>query len=536
MGSRTGFLLCLVLLLCSAFLQIRPSFAASAPDLGLGFGPANVQPVADGIPIYSSGDNVWLESYYNTTVIAQLLNPGGETATSLVTLDPGQLVEIYTFLPSDPAGQWTLSILSTLGSSEVPLTLAANDYNLTPSYQGSNVTANRLGQFFSLPASDAYNVQACSAGNSTGPTATFEVAGGKNGTVKVSLGQNVSQVTLSRSSASVAVWLELYSEYTYSVAPGVTASESLLVAKSPVQSIAPPATGEAFPLVPQMPLRYGRFDLRLFERTTSGLTVQEGEFLRMYDGSWISMAGCTSLVSVFSSTFSLTTDLDSSNSTWPRHLFTMYTHDGLDSYSVVSVPGNETAIHLRDYPDNKPLTGVVISASGLGLRAGEWDSYNSAVYLLAPRYPSTVTVELSFSGVTEERFNVSVPGPYQAQSVSVRAGTLEASATTQGKPVSNATFTLGVTGSQPATLEPGPLGSFSILLPPGNYALSASYGGVSANALAQVTEGTVSTVNLDLSMPSAPAVLYLLVAVGLAAAAFDVFIWRLYIKRRGAYD
>jgi hypothetical protein len=179
--------------------------------------------------------------------------------------------------------------------------------------------------------------------------------------------------------------------------------------------------------------------------------------------------------------------------------------------------------------------GVTITASATGLQPSEWDAFSSAVYVLTSGLPSTISIGLSFGGVVDENLNVSVPGPYTSKSLSVQAGTLVASATFQGKTQPNATIAVAAAGSQPVAIGSKGQGSVSILLPPGNYTLSATYAGNSVSKVVLVSEGHISTANLEFSRPSFPTLLYALAATGVLGLLLNVFVWRQYVERRKVY-
>jgi len=535
--SESAVLLCLVLALVAVLPSVPTGNAASAavPDIGLGFGPSNVQPIAAGIPIYTQGDNVWVESYYNFTIEMALSNPGGQSVTGVLVVEPGQLFLMYMFLSNDTSGVWRVSVTTPSGISEFPLVLGSPDSSLVPVYGGVSLDGNRLNQSFQLPATDAYDVQLCTAGQSPGHSFGFGLAGGLNGTILLSLGGNGSQFTVDGIASPISVWLDLYSQYTYGLSGGGTVSQNLLVASTPVLSVAPPGGGQAEPFSVQMPLRQGRFDLRVFDRTSSGLTLHDAQFLRTSGGTWLSLSSCTSLASVTSHEIFLTTNLDSANTSWPRQLFTMYSMNGEESYSQVAVPGTEAAVHLKDFPGGRPLSGVTITPSAPGLLASEWDAFNSSVYFDGG-LPETVNLGLSFSGVTFENLNLTIPGPYSSKTLTVPAGTLSASAVSQGKTQTNATFTVEGTGSQPAAIKPSPPGDISLLLPPGNYTVSATYAGVSSTRAITISPGHITTVSLDLDQQAVPILLYLLAGLGAAGVAANIFLWRRYLERRKIYS
>ena len=536
MVSRKSAALCLVLLLCAVLPQVKPTVAISPPFIGLGYSPATVQPVASGVPVYTVGDQLWIQSFYtNTTALVQLQNPRGEVPNGLITLDPNEVYDLYTFGAADIPGQWTLTITTSYANFNIPFTLVTTNASLIPRYVGSSLSDNFLDQAFELPQTSAYDIQACAAGQSLGSTVIYGLEGGRNGSIDVSLGENSTRVSVSQTPYPLSVWLELYSSYSYEVGGGGLVSQNLLVSGTQEYTISPPSTGVVLQWVNQMPLHYGRFDLRVYVRTTSGLSLYEAPFLRTTSGEWIALSDCTSLVNVSSEVFTLSTSLDASNSTWPRQLYTMYDQAGVESYSVTSVVANETAIHLTDYPFHKPLAGVVISASAPGVAEGGWEAYNSTLYLLVPSFPSTVSIDVSFGGVVTEIVKTTIPAPYWPETLSIKAGTLQASAVYQGKAVANATFSLSAPGAGAVEVKPNTLGTLAIQLPPGNYTVSASYQGTSASETVDVAVGQTSFATLELNPPPFPTVLYLLIGVAVATALANILIWRQYLLRRRAY-
>jgi hypothetical protein len=242
------------------------------------------------------------------------------------------------------------------------------------------------------------------------------------------------------------------------------------------------------------------------------------------------------MVDVYSTDFTLATDLDSANSSWPRQLFTLYTFNGVESYVNTTVPGDEAAIHVIDSPRGQPLTGVTITPSAPGLGPSDWDAFNSTAYITTGRPAGQISLKLSFSGVITEILNVSITAPYTSKTLSVKAGTLVASTTLQGARLQNATVSVASPGSQPVAMKLGASGFVSLLLPPDNYTVSATYAGVSSTEVVPVTEGQVSSVTLQLGQTSIPASIYLLVAVGIAGLVASILIWRQYLERRKVYS
>jgi hypothetical protein len=492
-------------------------------------------PVSAGLPIFTQGDNLWVESRANSTIGVGLVSPSGLNATELTEIGPGQLLVLYTFGQNDPAGLWTLDFAAgpISGPSSISLPVVSPDSSVVPSRLGDNLTGNMLNQAFAVPTTDAYDVQACSIGASVEPTANFGVPGVPNGTLSVSLGKNAS-LYFAQTKVTLTAWLELHSEYAFQ-AGAVTSSRDVLVATSPLFTLGGSAGPNAtFSPAGQTPLRAGRYDLRVFERTTSGLSLQEAQFLRASDGSWLSLRGCTSLVNVSSQKFTLSTNLDEDTSTWPRLLVTMYDVDGVESYTMSNMTSVESVIHLHGLPEGASLMGVTITASAAGGKMRAWDAHDSAVYALMNGYPSNLSVRISFSGVETRTLNVTIPSPFYSSSLAVEAGFLSATATLNGEAFPNATISIAPVGGNSVAIHRTGNGSISILLPPNDYTVTATYGGNSFSEDVNVAAGQNTTASLELNHSGFPVAVAVLALVGGIALLANVIVWRRYLWRRKA--
>lgn len=536
MKHRGAPLLLLAMLALSLLSGTATSQSSSSPAIGLGFGPSSISPVSQGAPIFTQGDRLWLESYYNSTTNVTLFNPQGVDLTGAVSIGPGEILMLYVFQTLDPPGSWILSISTASEAFIVHVTVASPEPTLTPVFGGAQLSGNLLNQTYSLPATDAYDIQVCTEGEDFGRSFDFTFNGGSNGTAGVSLvGNNALFAVTGVTSASLSIWLELYSRYSYDTGGGNTISQNLLVATTPVLTFSPLGANQTVPLDPQMPLREGRFDLRIFDRTSEGLSLHDAEFLRTADGDWKSLGDCTSQASAYSPQVFLATNLDSANSTWPRKLLTMYTMTGVESYTEIAVPGDEAAIHFEEFPVGVPLTGVEMTPSAPGLLPSDWDASNGSVYLLTGRLHGSVSVNLSFSGIATDATNVSIPGTFSSKSISVEAGTIVVSATQQGKPLPNATIAVGVPGSKSVEIKTGRGGSTSLFLPQGTYVVSATYGGATSSRTVAVASGRSYGVSIDLTPQEVPITLYLLAALGVGGIIANVYFWRQYLQRRKLY-
>ena len=169
MKSRVALLFCLGLLILALFPRAangQVTLVPATPDIGLGFSPSSILPISHGVPIFTQGDEIWLESYYNATIEAFLENPQGGAATGVLAVEPGQLFLLYSLNGTDYSSPWTLSVATPSGTEDVLLLVVPPDNSLDPLPSGAHLTGNELNQTFSLPPTDAYDIQVCAMGQS----------------------------------------------------------------------------------------------------------------------------------------------------------------------------------------------------------------------------------------------------------------------------------------------------------------------------------------------------------------------------------
>ena len=524
----------LLLIMTPGFAVAQPAPVPPHPDVGLGFGPFSVEPVGLGVPVYSVGDQLWVESFENTSATFLTLTPPSGTSSWTLLLSPGELVRLRTFAPSDPLGTWMLEAesLGTGTTKILNLTLTGTPPPLDPGFVGANVSGNELQLGYTLPPTSAYNIQECTMGASGGASTGFQLPGAVGGTLRVDLVGSEATVTSPGAFGTFTGWLELYTQRTYTKGEALISEETLAARMSGVFILNGTSAGQVAQLNPDLNLREGRYDLRAYVRSPSGLYSYDAPYLMLNGSSWISLNGCTEVASVSSGSITMTTNLDSSNATWPRLLYTMYTEDGVDGVTSSRIPASEVRIDIRNSATSEPVPGIEIKAEGAGVQS--WSGFNSGVYLIGASYPLHVRVTLGFDRVVSESFNVTVPGPLEYVSMTVEAGTLVVHTSANGKPLANATVGVSPgTGGQ-ASFVPDSEGNVTLTLPPGDYNVTASFSGRTGAGEGQVLPGGESYVRIDLSAEGSPIVAGLLAVVLMIGAGADFLVWRAYLKRRSA--
>jgi len=519
------------LMLLSAFLLPTSTVAArTTPSLSMGFSPDYLLPLSLGAPIYSQGDEMWIFSNYSTSVEASLSFPNGTSATPPTFLDPQRLVELYQFANSPPLGIWQITVVSPAGSTASTFLVRSQGEAVEPNLLSSSLDGSLLVQNFSLPATGADDIQACALGESPSSGVTISLPTNLGGKMNLSLAGGIADFSVSQVASPFATWLELYAPYSYQTSQGIITTD-LLVART--DSVLTPGNQSIKSTFNEaLPMRYGRYTLRTYLRTQSGLSVIESEYLLTRESGWVSSSSCSSLTVVVTQAFQTTSDLSEPTSRWPRSILMMYGFGGVEGYSRVSLPSIGSAIGLSLPLPNATLNGIGVSASGNELQ--NWSFSAGSLYVITGKYPTDITVRLDFGDVASEVQNVTIPQPYWRGSVIFPAGLLRADVSRGGSPLSNATFT--VSSASGTSGLPSKAGGVAAVLPPGNYTVTASFQEVSDSQDVSIVNGRVKSVSLTVESSGFPILPYAEAALGAAGVVLAILVWRRYLQQRSLFD
>lgn len=540
MGSRTLVFLAVLLLVTPALALAQASPPQQAPSIGLGYGPQSIEPASFGVPIFAPGDQLWVRSFENTSTLYAYLTasgPGGVPVVMSPTLylQPGALGPVYTFSSSDAAGTWTLHVYASGGgpSSSTPVTLV-NATSLVPSFVGANVTGNDLSLSYALPPTSAYNIQECTMGAIAASSVSFQLPSDIGEVLNVTLSKQGGSVSTPNAATPFSGWLELYTSRAYQNGEVLLSEETLAARSRGVFQLNNTSPVASVLFDRELTLRPGRYDLRAYVRTSSGLSSFDAPYMMLGGGAWVSLSGCTQLANVASSAVHLTANLDASNATWPRLLYTMYTVDGVDGVTASKVPVSEARIDIKNNATGGRLRGAGFQAEGAGIQY--WSSSEGGVYVIAGVYPLNVKVTVDFEKVTSESFNVTVPEPFQHVTLRILAGALVVHTSADGNPLANATVEVSPQTARQVLFYPDAAGNVTITLPPGGYNVTASYSGKTRYGQAQVVPGGVAYVGINFVTQGVPPLLYLLAAALAAVVGVNFLVWRTYLERRSGDD
>jgi hypothetical protein len=528
-----------LLLFFVALLYLQPLQATAAPTgpaIELGYSPATLSPTSTGIPVYTTGDALWIMSEASPSLMVELSSPGGAVSIEVV-ISPQAPIMIYNFSGLDQPGTWTLGVydagVNQLTESfsvsfvrDVSIPLRMTEYSLS--------SAGQLSMNFSLSGSAGYDFQACAVGNPAPSTVSVPVpASLGSGSISVALNQSAVQVSSDvQVTTPFNFWVELHQDYSYTDGGTSTVvSRDMEVASSTAVPISG-SNATSSPLQKMLQLRPGRFTLRAFFDSSAGLSASEiPVLLTGGNSSWISLKACVSASTLTSSNFNLSSTLGSFTQEWPQQVYLMYLEQGVEMYSMSPVQVQPAVLNVVASPWGSPLTD-----SQLTFRPGpdvqESASSGGVFYLTAKQYP----VQVAISVLSGETRTVEIPSAYSYVTVDINSSKLVIDATSAGGGAPGASITVS---SGNLTVSRGITnfgGTAVFYLPPGSYGISGSLGNTTKASTVVLSAGNSTVVVLTFpgSGGSGLTYAYLLTGTGIIGIGISAFIWvRVYRNRAG---
>jgi len=522
----------LLVALMVILLTLPPPVSRSAvngpkPPIGLGFSPTTIEPVTRGTPLFVVGDSVWAESY-SPDVLTIVVNSPHGTSSLLNYLEPGGLEELHTFAASDPSGNWSVSVFDddTDATSYTSFLLVYSNLTLTPQLVGANLTQSDLDLAYSLPPTGAYDMQACTLGAVSRPTSVFALPKSLGTTLEVSLNGSGITVDAPGLKAPASVWTDIDATRSYRNGTSILSEESLAAQTDVATTNGSPLEE---PLAQDLSLRVGRYDLRFYFRSSSGLLLFEAPYLLTGEGAWISLQTCGQLLNVNSNSFEMAANLVMAPSTWPRTLLLMYSDDGIDASTQSNISALVARVQLLAYSPGK-VSGVGATASGSAV--ADWDSYNGSVYLIGASFPLQARFDVQYEGISTDSIGMTLNSPYSVYNLGAPDGEATLQSSLNGSPLANSTISLSAQGGTPLPFKTDGHGNLTLTLPPGDYNLTASYDDYTSALSMGVGANSTSSGVLDFGSPAPSLLVIGLAVVAVAAAGVNVILWIDIIRKK----
>ena len=522
--------------------------ASSSSQYGmieLGYSATTLVPANLSVPTFTLGDELWLQSEFNTSVNVLLVTPGGRIAAN-ETIRPSAATQVFSFTPAyDYDGIWSLNVSSSLfGILYVPITFVEPlGHVMQTSLNSYGFQSDQLALGFSLSSPGSYGVQGCllpqsnyglvnlSAPSSVGSNVQIENAG--NGSVSFSTGRALSPFNLQEASTpsqAFEVWIELYYSYSYQ-STGLPASffstyeEAALT--NPV--VLSSSNERASPVLNTLVgMREGVFQLRVYFEVGGNLSVEQTNVL--VQGSklpWIWIGGC-SMTSLNGQTFVASSKLSNSSSARPNALFLSYFFEGVELYLLdpLNVQLGEFTLFdsaLQEVPTN---IGIEVNVS-----SGAYWVIGESVFIANAGSSVQANYSLTFGGVVFQRSPLASYSLLGTQETDLNLGKMSVMVTFDGIGYPNATVSLlnNALGGR-VTMSSGLQGNATFFAPAGNYTLLVSVNGSTITRSVSLVEGQSGTEQVSLNATGALStseleILLLGSAAIVAGVAANLWVW-----------
>ncbi|MDA4126801.1 MAG: hypothetical protein OK452_06335 [Thaumarchaeota archaeon] len=488
MDARLFIPFLLVLLLPALPVKAQVSFAS---QVGLGYSPGTLTPIGQEIPVYASGDQMWIVSY-GVPLNMELLNASGKPAGTIV-LGHMQPTLLHVFTNQDKPGTWVLN-MSALGSgsgfSYLGVELSGPGTILPQMTSVKVDSAGLLSLGFKANLGSAYDTSVCLVGRNSVETVKIPIPAGL-GNGQLLLSRNGTQTTIQPNGqilSPFSFWFELHAGRSYQATSALITRDVEEAASTPIPFSAGSTNRSVVDLSSTTSVREGRATVRAFFESSAGLQTLQSQVLIPDYSTWEWLPGCTSSVDGVGSNFTASASLKLVPELWPRAMYFMYSASGVEAYSKVPVTVLPSVVNLVAVQWGAPLTDKGLSlaeASGVTAAVG-----NSTIFLAASTYPVEATLRIPGPLATQPLL---IAQPFSVYTVPIPAGRIAVQSLFNGAGVSNSNVSLRLANQTIAIGKGSPI----FYVPPGSYTLFASYHGTNRSVGVVVANGTESSIVLE---------------------------------------
>ncbi|MDA4121259.1 MAG: carboxypeptidase-like regulatory domain-containing protein [Thaumarchaeota archaeon] len=475
--------------------QILPSRAAPSP-IQLGYGPSALFPISSGVPVYTSGDQLWARSIYNETV-KMAVGPENIFGNSTVVVSSQQLYPgipalVHIFTGSDPQGFWYANLENiSFGRFDFLLTDSAhNSANLTMT--GQSLVGGALALNYSVdPGLQFYDAEACSLGSQNQATAYLQVPSGLGGG-QISADWNGSAVRIEGiglNNRSLTVSLALYHSYSFLV-PGSSStliSRSIAVAESDGAIISDRNASAMAPIRSDVWLRDGRYLLRAIFHGAEGASLAETNVLLTGDPHWVWLDQCASSP-VYTNTFTDTVPLGSDSSKWPRLVYLLYRVGGVEGYAASEVRLNISGVDFKGAPWGAKLSGYAVSVTAISGDSA-YSISNQSIFLLQSAPYARLSYSVALGNQTFFRGEITPLVPFTFGHVSLNVSELIVRYQDNGVAIEGADVMVADAIGNLTRTATGRDGTATLYLPPGSYTVEAAAGNSTSRQTVSMAAG-----------------------------------------------
>ena len=527
--------------------QIVPSVPSF---IQLGYGPSSLSPLPDGIPVYSSGDSIWILSNSSLLTLVQLISPKGNMVADRA-ISPFAAFQLYTYSYSDSEGNWILKAVlrnSTIISVAIPfVNLASRE--LSANLLNYSMKSGELGMEFAISGGQAFDLQACLASSEVNSTVIIPTPEGVGGGSLI-LNSNLASASLSSSgslTSPFSFWFDMVYSYSYAGGTGgELISREIVSASSSTAYFSPSISVATVTLSNETNPRPGIYKLNAYFESSDGLAVEQTSILVLRDGDFVWMGGCNAFA-VSSSIFNRQVSISQPPQGWPRTLYLSYNVAGVYSYAVSSINLNESRIDIvssMSLPSKNILhlgnqAGNLFSYLNFSIAPNpdvlSYEVYNDSVYIIGRNFPITVQIDPTFGKQRLQPLSTEISQSFTASQVSIQVGRLTVQVTNNSSPLSGARVIVENAYGGATTATSDLTGVANFYLPVGSYNVTVIGPGYSDNKAGTVKANSQSNLQFVLtSPPSQDVIPYLLASLIIVGLVLNIWLW-LIKPRRDSY-
>jgi hypothetical protein len=463
--------------------RAQVTLAVAVGSFDLGYGPSTLFPASQGTPVYSAGDQLWVRSHYNSTLVVAVSFIVSNSTYFLGTVKPETPTRLLLVNASYPQGIWALRVIN---SSLAPILLLVSDAASVPenlTLAGSNLNAGVLDMNFTTSsAPHLQEAQACILGSQDQSTAVVPVPASAGGGT-VSLVMNGNAINASMSGAGTGNFtLQVDLDYSYAfLAPNSTSIvllRVLLTRSDPSGFLLLQSDGR---------LKTGRYELRLFFEGAQGTFFATTDVLITGEGSWVWLGDCTN-TEVYSNNFSIAMPLGSDPSNWPRTLWLTYAALGEEGFANISLRVNLAALTFVGTPWEVPLSSYEINAVATA-GTDEIDVQNGTMFMILSSSQALVNYTVGLGGQVFFRGEAAAIEPFTTAIVPLNVSELAVTYFVKGLPHEGDIVSVSNAAGGLITAATDKNGQASFYLPAGVYNVTAAGLNGTASQLATLAFG-----------------------------------------------
>ena len=504
MDRRAASVLLVVLLMgalaCAVASPAKAQSNVTVP-FDLGYGPSTLFPASQGTPVFSTGDQLWVTSHYNTTLLIMVSYILSNSTYFLGPVRPGTPTKLLLFDATYPQGMWSLRALN---SSLSPVLFLVSDAAGAPAnlalaqarLRGGDLEMNFTTSF----GLQFQGAQACTIGSQNSSAAVVPVpAQSGGGTVTLSMdGNEIDATEGGPGTGNFTLQVDLYYSYAF-LAPNSTSIllfRSARVATTGAVLITNSNPSASMLLQSDGRLKTGRYELRIFFDGAQGLSLATTEVLVTDSNSWVWLGACTN-TPVYSNSFSITTPLGAGPVSWPRTLWLTYTVFGEQGFANISLGVDIAALTFLGSPWGVPLSSYdvgVVTSTG----TKEIDVQNGTMFMILSSPQASANYTLGLGGQTFFRGTAGPIEPFTSTTLPFNVSELAVTYFSGGSPYRGGNVSVSDSEGELVSAETNSHGQAFFYLPPGGYNVAAAGGNGSASMSVTLSLGQKFTLELGL--------------------------------------